>query len=118
MAKTASRQIIYRPAPAPKVQVVRVSSPKPAKRAKRRASGGGGGGAPIHYIAAGGLALGLLEKADLGLPTIPLLGKTGTLALGLYVYSRMSKSRLARDLASGAAAVAAYQLARDGGISG
>lgn len=76
----------------------------------------------MQYVAAGGLVLGLVEKSGIAdsLPTIPLLGKTGTLAAALYAWSRWGggKSRLWRDLAAGATAVAAYQLGKEGSISG
>lgn len=116
-----TRSIVYRPASAPpKVQIVRVNSPKPVKRRGRgsRSKGRGGGGASMAMVAGGGIVLGLLEKADLGLPTIPVLGKKGTLALGLWFIARQTGSPLARDLAMGMAAVSAYELGKEGSISG
>jgi len=67
---------------------------------------------------AGGFVLGALEKADLGLPTIPVLGKSGTIALAAWAIGNYGNVPILRDLAVGMAAVTAYQLGSKGSIDG
>lgn len=64
------------------------------------------------------MVLGIIEKSDLPLPTVPVLGKAGSAALLAYLYARSSGSATAHAFALGMASVAAYQLAKEGQISG
>jgi hypothetical protein len=121
----------------PGVRIVKVSSPRAAKpivirapsapRAKkhrRRSSRGGGTGAltvsRLGAIALGGAALGFLEKQFPNLPTIPLIGKKGTIVLAAYYFSKKGGSlgHLARDVAIAGAALAGNELGSTGKISG
>ena len=76
----------------------------------------------ISPIAAGvtAAAIGLAEKAGLAdkIPEIPLIGRKGALALGAYWWSRSGGGKLARDVALVAAALAGYELGKEGKISG
>lgn len=120
MATRTASPVVYR-APAPRVQIVRVQSPRSApmvKRGRSRGRGKGASGASMGAVMAGGLILGLAEKADLGLPQIPILGRKGTMALAAWAYARATGSKVARDIAIGMAAVSAYELGKEGSISG
>lgn len=69
-------------------------------------------------IGIGGAVVGFVEKSiGASLPTIPLLGRKGTLAIGLYFFGK-GKGGLIRDAAVAAAAVAGYELGSTGKISG
>lgn len=123
--RTRSRSApLVRTVRAPAAQVIRVSAPAPIRhrRGRRRSGGGGAGGAltgqRVLGLGLGGLALGLLEKAIPNLPTIPVLGRKGTIALGCYWFSRGSGGGLIRDIAIAAASIAGYELGTTGKISG
>jgi hypothetical protein len=118
---TTSRAITVRQ-PAP---VVRVSVPRaaPAKRGggKRRHHGSGGGALTTERMfgaALGGGVLGLVDKMFPNLPTIPVLGKAGTLAALAYFFAKGKGSGIARDAAIAGASIAGYQLGTQGKISG
>jgi hypothetical protein len=66
--------------------------------------------------ALGGAALGMVEKYFPNLPTIPLVGKVGSIAIAAY-FLRNSLP-IARDVAIAASAVAGYQLGNEGRIHG
>jgi hypothetical protein len=67
----------------------------------------------------GGAGLGLIEKMFPTLPTVPLIGRAGTIALGAYFIARRGHGGgILRDVALAAAAVAGYQLGKTGTISG
>jgi hypothetical protein len=108
-------------APAP---VIRVSAPRaaPKKGGKRRHHKGGGGGAltteRMFGAALGGGVLGLVDKMFPNLPTIPVLGKAGTLAALAYFFAKGKGSGIARDAAIAGASIAGYQLGTQGKISG
>lgn len=66
----------------------------------------------------GGLALGLIEKAGIDIPTVPLLGKAGTLGAAAWAMGKWGKSRMASHAATGFFAIAAYELGKEGRIAG
>jgi len=103
--------------------IIRVTAPRPLTKTKtkHRRKGGGGGHTKTKAfaIAAAGLALGYLDRpggALSNLPTIPLLGKAGTLAVGLYFLA--PKTGIWAEATAAAIAVAAYELGNKGSISG
>ena len=107
-------------APAP---VIRVSAPRaaPKKRGGGRRKGGGGGSlSPERMFSAalGGGVLGLVDKMFPNLPTIPVLGKAGTIAAIAYFFAKGKGSGIARDTAIAGASIAGYQLGSQGKISG
>lgn len=128
MAKARSRAVtVYQPprqsAPIIRVNVPRArSAPKP-KRHHRRRSGGGGGGGNLQdrmtKVAIGGAVLGYVEKSGMAssLPTLPFLGRKGSIALAAY-YMGGQKPGLLQDVAIAAAVLAGYELGHDGKISG
>lgn len=109
-------------APAP---IIRVSAPRSApvkhRRKGRRHSSSHGGSLTLQHIVAagiGGFALGFVKKTFPTLPTIPILGRSGTIALGAYFLRGHIKSPIVRDVALAAAAVAGNELGSTGTISG
>jgi hypothetical protein len=52
------------------------------------------------------------------LPTIPVIGRKGALALAAHYYSKHGGGRMARDVAVVAAVLAGYELGLKGSISG
>jgi hypothetical protein len=69
----------------------------------------------------GGAVLGFIEKTFPTLPTVPILGRAGTIAIGAYFLSRqggMGHGGIVRDVALAAAVVAGYQIGKTGKIAG
>lgn len=71
-------------------------------------------------VGIGGLILGFIEKQFPTLPTIPILGRAGTIAVGAHFLSKQGgqSSGLLRDVALAGAAIAGYQLGTTGKVSG
>jgi hypothetical protein len=108
-------------APAPIIKVTAPRAAAPKKKHHRRRSGGGGGGLTLQHIVAagiGGFALGFVKKTFPTLPTVPILGRSGTIALGAYLLRSHVRSPIVRDIALAAAAVAGNELGATGTISG
>ena len=57
---------------------------------------------------------GLLDK----LPSVPVIGRKGTLAIAAYYFSKHGGGRIARDVSIIAACLAGYELGKDGSVSG
>lgn len=92
---------------------------KPAKR--RRRGGGGGFGKSskskhLMGVALGGFAYGIIEKSFPSLPTLPVVGKSGTVALAVYFFG--GSNELINDIGIAAAAIAGYSLGKTGTVSG
>src|SRR5215510_12437840 len=116
-------RIIKMPAPrAAKPIVIRQSAPRATKHKKRRHSKGGGSTAltPTRLFAfmLGGAAVSFLQKQFPNLPSIPIVGKKGTIAIGGYLLAKRggSLSHIARDVAVAAAVLAGEELGRTGSI--
>lgn len=78
--------------------------------------GGGNLQSVAVKVALGGAVYGFIEKT-IGdkLPTIPVLGKAGTIALvGVF----LKPTGMLRDATVAAATIAGFQLGRDGKIAG
>jgi hypothetical protein len=71
----------------------------------------------VWKVALGGAAFGLIEKLAPSLPTIPVVGRAGTVAIAAYFFGG-KKPGLARDVCLAAASLAAYQLLKEGKIAG
>jgi len=71
-------------------------------------------------VIAGALAYGFLEKQAFfqSLPSLPLIGKTGTIAVAAYLLSNGGRNKLANDISIAAFAIAANQLGSQGSITG
>lgn len=70
--------------------------------------------------AIGGAVLGFVEKTFPNLPTMPLIGRAGTIAIGAYLLSGRggSMGTILRDVAIAGSVIAGYQLGKDGKVSG
>jgi hypothetical protein len=100
---------------------VRAPAARTTKRTKRRSSKGRGSSEGLTQqaminSAIGGAAFGFIEKAFPNMPTVPILGKAGTVALACFLFGK--KIPFARDIGRSAATLAGYQLARDGHVLG
>lgn len=102
----------------------RHSAPRAIAKTKGRKGGrrkGGGGGLSLQMLggtALGGAALGFIEKQWPNAPTLPIIGRAGTIALAAYYFGGKQKPGLMRDIALSGAAVAGYELGKTGKISG
>lgn len=70
-----------------------------------------------------GAVLGLLERNDVPLPYIDMLGRAGTYGLVAWAAGRYTGNQMAQHAASGLLAIAAYELAKgnkpaSSGVSG
>ncbi len=126
--KTQSRAIVVRErSPAP---IIRVSAPRatPVKH-KRRRKGGGGGGRSIGSatgsmsatksgsLALGGFIYGYIEKNVPQVPTLPLIGKSGAIALIAYFMGGKNPGIIA-DIGNAASVIAGYSFGATGKVSG
>ncbi len=96
-------------------------------RSKRRRRSGGGGRSGhaqsgaiqnrIQKVALGGLAYGLLVKyLGTSIPRLPGIGRSGTIALGVYFLK--PSSQLLQDVGIAAAAIAGSSFGETGTVSG
>jgi hypothetical protein len=67
-------------------------------------------------VGLGGLIYGFLEKQWPTMPTVPIIGKSGTIAIGCYFFG--PKSGIVRDVGLAAAAIAGYSFGKSGVVSG
>lgn len=131
MARTKHRSksramALYRPSSAKPI-VIRTTKVVKAKHRRHHRHGGGGGfglGGLMSKqrlgIVAGALAFGFLEKQALfqSLPSLPMIGKSGTIGLAAYLLSNGGKNKLADDIATAAFVIAAHELGSTGTIVG
>ena len=118
--KASGADVVVVTPPAPPVRR-RSSSPRRRKRSRRSNYARVGGQSSSYKnrllgTAIGGLAYGFIEKSFPQLPTIPLLGKSGTVALACYFFG--GSHNIVKDVGIAAAAIAGYSLGKDGKISG
>lgn len=64
----------------------------------------------------GGLVYGFIDKKFPDLPRMPIIGKSGTVALAAYLFG--GKYQIVRDTGIAAAAIAGYTLGKTGVVSG
>lgn len=108
-------------APAP---IIRVSAPRaaPHKKKHHRRRGGANSNAlnqsGLQSHAVGGFLYGIVEK-NFGaqIPTLPVVGRAGAIALGCYFFGK-GKGGMIADLGKAAAVIAGYQFGTTGKISG
>lgn len=67
-------------------------------------------------VAIGGLAYGFIERSFPSMPTLPLVGKSGTVALAVYFLG--GQNDILNDIGVAAAAIAGYSLGKTGVVSG
>ena len=114
------------PAPIIRVQSSAPRAPKAKRRRSRGRSKGGGGHAGLtvnHMLATtfGGFALGFINKSFPSLPTLPIIGRSGTIAIGAYFLAKHmggGASGILRDVAMAGAAVAGFELGTTGKVAG
>lgn len=108
-----------------------VAAPRPVarkSRSRKRSGGGGVGGllstssGSLVAIGVAATVIGWAESGDdpimAKLPEIPLIGRKGALAIAAYYFSKHGGGAIARDVAIAAAALAGYELGKEGEITG
>ena len=125
--RRTSAVTVVRAAPASAAPIIRVAAPRAhainrVRAAGRRAArriGASGALTPITaaLVSAG---VGYAEKSGLldVLPTVPAIGRKGTLAVAAYFWSRAGGGKMARDVAVVASALAGYEFGKMGSVSG
>jgi hypothetical protein len=105
------------PRPAPIVIRAPRAASKP--KAKRRHKGASAGPDPVK-LAGAAFLYGVAKKQGLidKLPTIPMLGRTGTVAVGAWYWSKHGGGPIVRQIAIVAAILAGAQLGEGGSIAG
>jgi hypothetical protein len=105
-----------RPAPI----VIRSTKVIKAPKKHHRHGRHGGKFGEKHRVGAilGGAVLGLLDKSGTTIPTLPYLGKAGTVGVAAWVIGKYMHNQWAEDMATGMLSIAAYELAKEGSISG
>lgn len=96
-----------------------------------RGKGGKGKGKRGHHrqstekvlmgLAMGGFALGFIDKPGTlpaNIPTIPILGKAGTIAVVAHFLGGKGRPGIVTDIRNAAAVVAAYEFGLKGSVSG
>lgn len=119
--KTKTKEIIkYRPRP---TQEIIVRAPRAAAKPKHKGKGRGKGRQSSEKVlmglCVGGLALGYFDKSGttFPIPTIPVLGKAGTIAVIAHFFGK-GKQGMVTDIRNAAAVVASYEFGKDGKVSG
>lgn len=106
-------------ASAPIINVRAPSAPAKRKGGGRRRSSSRSGGSGIQSLVKtgmGGFGFGFVEKQFPNLPTLPVVGRAGTICLiAHYMGGRFP---FAHQIAHAAAAIAGYQLGSTGKING
>ena len=124
MAKRSkSRSLALARRPSVKPIVIRTTKVVKAKKHHRghRRHGASSILSKEHLMMVGtGFAVGALEKMTFiqNLPSLPYLGKTGTLAIGAFLLSDGGRNKMAADIATSAAVIAGYMLGSGGTIIG
>ena len=78
---------------------------------------------PKHMmgVAIGGAIVGYVEKKWPNLPTLPMIGRTGTIAIVCYFLGKrggMASNSIVRDMGIAAASIAGYSLGKEGKVAG
>lgn len=127
MAKKSTALRVVQGGAAPRRETINIQMPrqravtttKKSKKGSRRHHASSGDSSMLNtlgYPAGAGLILAYIEKNSVNVPTVPMLGRAGTLAIASW-YFRKHDKRLVK-LAAGFAAIAAYQWEHDGAIAG
>lgn len=114
---------------APIIRIQQSRSPSAPSRSRKkhrrhhRRSAGSGRLTPNTVLGAaiGGAVFGFVEKTFPNLPTLPIVGRAGTIAIAGYFLGGMAPAGMrgiVRDMTLAAAAVAGFELGNTGHISG
>lgn len=125
--RTSSSHAIVRavpvrtPAPIIRVQAPRAPATHHKKKGGHRRRGGASQSlnqASLQSHAVGGFLYGVVEK-NFGaqIPTLPVVGRAGAIALGCYFLGK-GKSGMVADLGKAAAVIAGYQFGTTGKVAG
>jgi hypothetical protein len=117
-AALAAYQAGLRSHSAPQTIVVRTRTAKASTKKKHhRRSSHQSSEKVLMALAMGGYALGFLDKSGTTIPTIPLLGRAGTIALAMHFIGK-GKPGMMTDVRNAAAVVAAYEMGSTGKVAG
>ena len=114
-----ARVIQLRPQKAPNV-TVRMPRASGEKKPKHRRRSGGGKSGKFDFVtpAVAGYILGYIDKNPGSIPTIPVLGRAGTLAAGAYFMRGNLPTGMGMKLAEIFAAIAFYEKSYAGQVQG
>lgn len=107
--------------PAPIIRIAQPRAIAPKKTRHRRSSVSGGITTKTMFAAGiGGAALGFIEKQFPNLPSVPVIGRKGTIAIGAYLLSKRGGmgGGIMRDIALAASVLAGYELGKSGQVTG
>lgn len=107
-------------APIIRIAAPRAISARAPKRHRRRSSTATGGLGDPFQLGIAAAIVGMAEKSGMldKLPTIPMLGRKGTVALAAWYWSRHGGGPWVRKVAIVAAVLAGHQLGSEGAITG
>jgi hypothetical protein len=93
------------------------------KKKRRHSGGGGGGGESLTSrenmaLATGALALGFIDRQGVKIPTVPILGRAGTIAVGGILLGKQMHLPIATKIGKAALVIALYELGKEGKVSG
>jgi hypothetical protein len=98
--------------------VVRPVAAKPSKKGHRgKGRGRQSSEKTLMGLVVGGFILGFIDKSGTSIPTIPILGRAGTIALAAHFFGK-GKAGMVTDVRNSAASVAAYEFGLKGSVSG
>ena len=123
MARTKT-QIVRYTAPRTSAPIIIRSSPRTVHKKKHHRRHGGGADSlstqRLISLALGGAAFGFIEKSfGPQLPTLPIIGRAGTITLIAYYFSKgHAGGGLLKDVARAGAVLSGYQIGTTGKISG
>jgi hypothetical protein len=119
-AKTSSAMVVRAvPMRAP-TPIIRVSAPRAAPVAKKKShhkkSGGHSSKQRVIGAVVAGYALGFVDKQGTAIPTVPYLGRAGTIAAAAYFFGK--GQGIWGEVMLAAAAIAGYEMGSTGKIAG
>ena len=121
MARTKT-QIVRYTAPRTTAPIIIRQRAAPSHKKKHRRHHGGGDSLStqrLTSLALGGAAFGFIEKSfGAQLPTLPIIGRAGTITLIAYYFSKGRAGGILKDVARAGAVLAGYQIGTTGKISG
>jgi hypothetical protein len=95
------------------------SAPTHKKHHRRRGGGDTLSTQRLTSLALGGAAFGFIEKSfGAQLPTLPIIGRAGTITLIAYYFSKGRAGGILKDVARAGAVLAGYQIGTTGKIAG
>ncbi len=121
MARTKT-QIVRYTAPRTSAPIIIRQRAAPSHKKKHRRHHGGGDSLStqrLTSLALGGAAFGFIEKSfGAQLPTLPIIGRAGTITLIAYYFSKGRAGGILKDVARAGAVLAGYQIGTTGKIAG